>query len=810
MGKNPLRPALAALCLLACGAAPAPAQQASPLSVPILFDNQTGLDPSQIHIQFLGGYPISGNYINSATGVAAGLSASPGVSYSLAQLQGLGTFNATTNPKGVTSNYTNTPGILVDNLISGRIYLNFGTEGLVNPTMAYGYTPEPYSSVDPNYATRWQYFEATIKNGQVWADLSYIDFTSISFGLNATNAPNGGNTNQISSNTTTLVNATLASATSNAASLPVAGAVLPNPQFARVISPQYTVGNNQTVYGSFNNYLASLNGKNSTISGLFAGVGGELGAPTTQAQIYDYTASFSGTDGNGTVTLIANPNSGTGNYSNIGQAIPTGKNTNGGFGVGSNITITLKYSDLLDPKGIYGSDPPYQVSGTVTQNNTGIVNDVFGRVVGDLLAGLSFGTVGSPVTANLTIGNGTTQPFNRAIGDLPSSVWWASGNGTSLQWIPVGDTLYSVAWPQSLAGSSNGTLLYGGAQPTGSTKESPLYNYYSAALVGPTNNFNTPLTPGYGTPFGDRIGNNLLTFDVSTDTQGFMILTINPDSGSGIPASLWTGGNGSSWDTPSNWSTNNGSPANALPVGNSTIQFLGTAGSSTPATVDVGGPREVAAISFRYAAQPFTLQNGTITLNGYQQGGFFPVGANIVNSSLYAQTIQNDLVFTANGTLAAVNGNLTLSGAITNNATLANTGGNTTLLSGNVSGSGGFSQTGTGTLALTGSGNDFTGGLSISNGTLALGANGAAGTGTITLTGGTLAAQGGNYPFSNPLVLDGNPTATGDAPSPSTAPPRSRTAPLSPRTPRSHLTAPSAPAATTQRTTRLPSRAMPR
>ncbi|MEN9468538.1 MAG: hypothetical protein RL630_271 [Verrucomicrobiota bacterium] len=757
---------------------PETARAQNPLAVPIIFDNQTGLDPSQIFIQFMGGHPVGGHYTNALSGNTSYLSGQPNQFYSLAQIQGLGTFNATTNSKGVSVQYANSPGILLDDLPSGRIYLNFGTQGLINPGSQPGYTPPSFLSSDPNYNTRWQYIEATVKNGQIWADLSYIDFTSISFNLTA-NASGAGNNDQISAPAFQLANSTLQSATSNAASLPIQDPLPPllppEQQFTRIISPQYTVGNNQTVYGNFTSYLGSLNNTNATVSGFFAGVGGELGAPTTAAQIYEYTANFNGTDGNGTVTLVASPKSGTtfGAYGN-GSIVPVPKG-NSLNGAGNN-TITLKYSDLIAPTGIYGSNPAYQVSGTFTQNNTGIVNDVFGRVVGDLLAGLTFGTFGSNVTANLSIGNGTTTTLNGTIGSLPSSVWWGAGESTDFQYVPVNGTIYTVSWKQSLAGSSNGTLLYGGAQPTGSSKETPYYNYYSAALVGGNYNINTALTPGYGTPFGDRIGNNLLTFTINGTGQAFMVLTINADTGTPnggnwtytpIPASVWTGGNGTQWTHPSNWSSNNLTHSHAVPNGNSTIQFLGTPGSLNATTVDVGGNRDVAAISFRYGAQPFILKNGTITLNGYTQnvpglGNVTSVGANIINSSLQPQTIQNDLVFTTNGTLAAVSANLTLSGNIATSGLLANAGGNTTTLSGNVSGNGGFSQVGTGTLALLGANNSFTGGVSISSGTIALGSNGAAGSGDITFAGGTLAAQGGgNYSFANNLVLNGNATVAG-------------------------------------------------
>jgi hypothetical protein len=105
MNKNPLiKILLAALCLFACGAYPALAQQSvNPLAVPILFDNKTGLDPSQIYIQFMGGNPVGGHYTDTLTGNTTLLSGQPNQSYSLAQIQGPGTFNATTNIKGVTA-----------------------------------------------------------------------------------------------------------------------------------------------------------------------------------------------------------------------------------------------------------------------------------------------------------------------------------------------------------------------------------------------------------------------------------------------------------------------------------------------------------------------------------------------------------------------------------------------------------------------------------------------------------------------------------------------------------------------------------
>ncbi|MFM8983434.1 MAG: hypothetical protein ACKOLA_11125, partial [Spartobacteria bacterium] len=93
MSKNSFTAILVAVVLAACGAAPALAQQsANPLAVPVLFDNQTGLDPSQIYIQFMGGHPVGGTYKDTLNGNTTNLSGAPSQFYSLAQLQGLGTF----------------------------------------------------------------------------------------------------------------------------------------------------------------------------------------------------------------------------------------------------------------------------------------------------------------------------------------------------------------------------------------------------------------------------------------------------------------------------------------------------------------------------------------------------------------------------------------------------------------------------------------------------------------------------------------------------------------------------------------------
>ena len=64
--------------------APGAARGQNPLAVLIIFDNQTGLDPSQIFIQFMGWDVVDGQYINTLSRNTAGLFKSPNTSLKLA------------------------------------------------------------------------------------------------------------------------------------------------------------------------------------------------------------------------------------------------------------------------------------------------------------------------------------------------------------------------------------------------------------------------------------------------------------------------------------------------------------------------------------------------------------------------------------------------------------------------------------------------------------------------------------------------------------------------------------------------------
>ncbi len=259
------RNGFASLALL-LGAACGGLTIASADSLPLAFENLSGNSSSQVWIQFLGGDQVTGTYVDSLTGQTNQLQAN--TAYSLDQLvnpsTGLSTVNLTS--------------------FSGRVYVSYGAYGLQGMgAPGSSYTPAANLTTDPNYSTRYQYMEPTVQlqsdnSVTVWADLSYIDFTATSLSMSARyTSSNNLNTsvqnyNQVSSNSQALVNVTKATAVNpNAVVLPAgASSTLPNSEFTRVISPQFS---DPSAYHDFTNYLNYLDGKSVHLSGTFVGTG---------------------------------------------------------------------------------------------------------------------------------------------------------------------------------------------------------------------------------------------------------------------------------------------------------------------------------------------------------------------------------------------------------------------------------------------------------------------------------------------------------------------------------------------------------
>ncbi|WP_160114053.1 IPT/TIG domain-containing protein [Aquimarina sp. AU119] len=433
--------------------------QAANNGVPLLFSSET---PRDTYIQFIGDQSMDGKYYDNSGTLK---SLAPNTAYSLQEITS-GTRFGDGLPNGV-------PAVLIKTF-SGRIYISMG--GPITG-MSANYTPD--ANKNPNLDLRYQYFEPTIKDSQMDVDLSYIDFTAISLSLNTFNAPHATNKNQISSSSFDMATATGAVAsTKNGSVLPKPADQLPNAAFARVISPQL---GNDGLYHDFTNYLKTvLVNKKVRIAGTYVGTGHQpSGTPSTQAQSYDYTASF---DTQGNVTLVPNTDSGNG----YAPGVPTVQQGPGVGTTGGNIVIT--FDDLNDKTGIYGCNSPYTLGSN--PKTTGITNDVYGQVVGDLLAGLNFGYVGSTAKSN-----------NVPIGSLSSTEWWGG--------IMPDGTVISFS---STPGGNN--IYFDGAQ-----SDSKNYNSYAGSI--------SLLTSGYGFPLQDRLGHNLLTMNTASDPNAYLVVWVD-------------------------------------------------------------------------------------------------------------------------------------------------------------------------------------------------------------------------------------------------------------------------------------------
>ncbi|HAS90330.1 MAG TPA: hypothetical protein DCS48_13695 [Desulfovibrio sp.] len=483
--------------------------------IPIVFKLRDGLDPENVYVTF---YNCISN-VSSITGTyngptQNGLSLNTSDSFSMAEITGT-TAIATGVPAGV-------PAVLISEFKSGRIFISYDSKmksfGCTQPST------EP-SSNDPSLGIRFQPMELDIELGNstnsvetpiINTNLTYIDYASIALSLTVKNSTTAVTNSPL---LTTVSSETLtdtlgrASLTAYSTVQPSSSDRLPGSKFTRVLSP--TSSDMSGKFNDWTHYLkttlnqsTTVDGKPIKIQGLFGGVSGQpannggganVKAARNQTQSYDYHVTV---DANGDVTMTAQAGSGDGTVAGIAVA-------NRGDGVGQ-VNITIDFDDLNAATGIYGNNPPYTIAGI--GKTAGVENDYYGWVVGDLLAGLSWGFPGSPVKFNATYAN------NLVIGDM-SSVEWYGGTAAD-------GTIYSV--PLSPAGRG---FTYDKAQA-----DDRDYHVYAAGLKG--------ITGAYGFGLEDRNGATLINFnridqpnsylEVGVDTEGLSSVQPSPTQDTGV------------------------------------------------------------------------------------------------------------------------------------------------------------------------------------------------------------------------------------------------------------------------------------
>lgn len=293
----------------------------------------------------------------------------------------------------------------------------------------------------------------------------------------------------------------------------------------RVVSPGLNPPNNGTVpnggtqynsgYNRFGGYLTALSfpgqqagsyqpGKESSF--LTKGQVGGPGGAIPELSIYSFNAKALGNPSN------PFPSTGNDGGSNSIQLIGTITGA-GQLNKGNRIRITLPWTQgsnpnltaLRDGAGIYGANAGYSVDFRVNgswQNQTttnSLQNDIYGWVVGEVLAGLNYGLPGSPVpwsytdpvTGQAVPGGSSASAF---IGTMPSQAWWSADGPAANHSGPEAQVASST-----ISGTQVPPPLWAGPQ-AGQT----FYNGWAYNLH--------PLTDAYTFALADRIGGTAIDF----------------------------------------------------------------------------------------------------------------------------------------------------------------------------------------------------------------------------------------------------------------------------------------------------------
>ncbi|HYE29327.1 MAG TPA: beta-1,3-glucanase family protein [Allosphingosinicella sp.] len=382
-------------------------------NVPIIFKIAQTLTPGEVWIQFVGGA------WGSITGANGSLTLEPGNSYSLAELTSELTLPGLTGPS---------PNILVSSCTAGRIYVNLGNSGL---DLSKEPQPDPANPRDPNFLIPWAYIELNVSgDASNNLDLSCVDFFSLA--MEAQSYSNG----TLVDGLTFIDSSPDALGQAREALIDVSGgaaAVCDGSSIVRVLSPSKQAEG----YHDWSDYFDFLSKQPSaTIGGSYSGFPG--GSGRFAPQNYCLQATF-GVEKNQDLWIVLN-----------GRADVVG-----------NIEIDIKYDDLSSMNGIYGCDAAYTVyPPTSGCSYPHIQNDLYGRIVGDLVAALNYGLLASPKFAGMQT----------------SDMFAAAAKNLSL--------LFSGAW---------------------TTPNPDFYNRYAAQILNMSTDF-------YGFPFSDRAQQSLLPF----------------------------------------------------------------------------------------------------------------------------------------------------------------------------------------------------------------------------------------------------------------------------------------------------------
>ncbi len=520
--RVPLSRALLAVALLPATLLPVTpvlAQSASGVSV-WTFKNSTGLPDDAVFVQIPDG---------TLTNVCGGTAAAPqcytsggGQVFSLAQLYGSVPGAGTGGPTG-----TSVPVLFIDTASSARLQVNLG---IAAPTTA-------------NVVQGLVEMTASGDSASNNLDVSYVNSVSLPISLSVRSRSDGSlyPTTQTGLWPNNQVN-TSSGATifSNLAAVVPASAVTSG-SYSAVDDSGATVGTvsgtfavsspstNATGYHDWSEVIAS--GDSITIGSYSVPAGQPLASV-----LYGFSAVTAGSTGElpsspfntNTVTLSGPSPSTVTDPSNVflaGQSYtltatfmadlnPGGANTRisslGAYGIPAgtpgvkisgyggasgnatstttgNFDIYITSAQLNAASGIYGANPAYVVDWTGNATPAAVAtvntNSLADRVVGDLMAGITFGMVGSSAQIGATMtANGTTANF--------ANTQWSSKTTTTISGLSTGEYFYLLALQQTPA-------QFAGWVGSGIQTDSDAYDVYGNAFQS--------LTQAYAFAYSDRI-----------------------------------------------------------------------------------------------------------------------------------------------------------------------------------------------------------------------------------------------------------------------------------------------------------------
>lgn len=472
----------------------------------VITNNQTDYDVSQIWVSYAGTFTDTGTDQSIGTEVITDFT-STWRSYNITKL------SAPVNLPffGSTNQFT-----FSFNGFSGRVYINYGKNALSTPPDPGNPGTSPYIVFEPTVLGKT--LPPPTPNASN-IDLSYVDGVSAPAATAIQNATTGDILLATSVNPVTSQKDIMSNVT---ALVPAAAGVPAGGPFVRIMSSAAApsayhdwtslITRLQTITAATPLKVCSYTSPSTGIPAQYALSGalfGYSGAASIagQAPGFDKQQDY---DTGATFTTNLNPkNSAPLNNVGITPGTPGVLITGTGTVTGT-FSIYITQDNLNAGTGIYGNNPPYVVqyssNGTeVAYATSGIVNDLGGRVVGDLMAGMVFGWSASTVnitkqaTATNTNLYGTTFSSDTvggiSTGELFFLLSLAGAEGKLTEWIGASldsssdhydQYLYAIALNSDAYGSGFTDRLQGYSNP-----DTYWYTANPPAIPGGSGNYET-------------------------------------------------------------------------------------------------------------------------------------------------------------------------------------------------------------------------------------------------------------------------------------------------------------------------------